>query len=169
MKKLSILFTLFIFITGTVSVLAQTDSLEEQSEEIKKECPFAKTKKGDVTCKKSSKECSTKCKNKSNKTCCDKKGKKTKWWNKKKESSETTTHNCERIEKGQECLPDHSCCKKEEEKEKEKACCSKKDSSKTSDKKKREEAAKIRLAIQNGEITPEEGRKKLIKLREDSE
>ena len=24
----------------------------------------------------------------------------------------TTTHNCELMEQGQKCLPDHSCCKK---------------------------------------------------------
>ena len=26
--------------------------------------------------------------------------------------TKTTTHNCELMEQGQKCLPDHSCCKK---------------------------------------------------------
>ena len=26
--------------------------------------------------------------------------------------TQTTTHNCELMEQGQKCLPDHSCCKK---------------------------------------------------------
>ena len=26
--------------------------------------------------------------------------------------SKATTHNCDLMEKGQKCLPDHSCCKK---------------------------------------------------------
>ena len=179
MKKLSIVL-LAIFFISIANANAQTDATIENVvavEEVNlenhpKECPFTKNAEGKLVCVKTGKVCGKACKNKAKGTCCN--GKKKTSCSKSKKSSCSKSksgsfnfnksnrygvsgdkYSCNKTAK-------KKCCKKKTKRcgdNCRKPCCN----SET----KMTGEERIRIGIENGSITEEEGKKRLEGMKKE--
>ena len=171
MKKLTIIL-LALFFIGITNINAQTNvitSTDITTEEVKKDCPFTKNAEGKLVCVKTGKVCDDACKNKAKGTCCNGK-KKSNCSKSKKSSCSKNKEGAFNFNKSNKYGNGKSSCSKKTKKR----CCKKKakrcgDNCRKpccNSETKMTAEERIKIGIEKGVITEEEGKKRLEGMKE---